>query len=139
VPSILTGKWDGSRDLLLDSVSIHYRRQEAPRFIGFVPKSGKTKGIMREGHDFLFMLMDPCQALVEPDFILLPVAVRHVDPQPIRSALSKRLAVREFEQRPSDIVLLRVDELRHGICAAPMVQLVGKIELRLIEQPLAQG
>jgi hypothetical protein len=69
----------------------------------------------------------------------VPVAVGNVDPQPIRSALSKRLAVREFEQRPSDIVLLRVDELRHGICAAPMVQLVGKIELRLIEQPLAQG
>src|SRR5437667_4303937 len=101
--------------------------QEGPRFIGFVPKSGKAEGIIREGQDFLFVLMDPCQALVERNFILLPVAVGNVDRQPISSTLSKRLAFRKFEQRPSDIVRLRINQLRHGISAAPMVQLVRKI------------
>src|SRR5437867_1776896 len=113
-------------------------RQEGPRLIGFVPKSEKIKGIICEGHDFLFMLMDPCQALVKRNFILLPVAVGNMDCQPISSTLSKRLAFRKFEQRPSDVIRLRINQLRHGISAAPMIQLVRKIKLRFIKEPLSQ-
>src|SRR5215469_15228078 len=103
-------------------------RQKKPRFIGFVPKRVRTKRIVREVDDFLFMLMDPCQALVERNFVLLPVTVGNVNRQPIGSTLSKRFAFCKFEQRPSDVVRLRVHQLRDGISAAPMIQLVREKE-----------
>src|SRR5262245_16107931 len=113
-------------------------RQESPRFIGFVPKSVSTQGVVRESDDFLFVLVYPCQPLVERHLILLPVTVGGMDRQPISAALSERFAFREFEQRPSDVVGLRVYQLRHRIRASAMVQLVGKKELRFIQQPLRE-
>lgn len=92
--------------------------QEGPGFIRFVPKSVHPKGIIRKGNDFLFVLMDPGQALVERNFVSLPVAVGDVDRQPISSTLSKWLAFRKFEQGPSDVVRLGINELGYRISAA---------------------
>jgi hypothetical protein len=61
------------------------------------------------------MPVNPCQAVLERYFVPLPLAVGQVDLQPICAMLAKGLAFGEFEGRPSDIVRLRVDELRHGI------------------------
>src|SRR5438552_7990717 len=33
-------------------------RQESPRFIGFIPKSVRANGIVREGDDFRFVFVD---------------------------------------------------------------------------------
>jgi hypothetical protein len=72
--------------------------QERPWFIGFIPESVRTEGIVRERDDFRFVFVDPSQTLVKRHFVLLPIAVGDVDRQPIRATFSKRLACREFEQ-----------------------------------------
>jgi hypothetical protein len=96
-----------------------------------------TQGVRGEAHNFLFMLMDPGQTLVERDFIQ-PVAVGQMNRQPIRSTLAKWLAFGEYEQGSSDIVRLRIHQLRQGIRAATVIQLVRKIDVRFIEQAFRQ-
>src|SRR5689334_8432591 len=95
-----------------------------------------TKGIFREGDDFPLVFVNPSQPPLKRYFFLLPVTVGEVDPQPIRSTLSNRLAVCKFKNGSSAIVRLRVDELRHGISTAPMVQLMRKEESRFVDQAL---
>src|SRR6266853_5752873 len=74
---------------------------DQPRFFGFLPEPVTVKGMRREGEDVLFVLPDPAHALVERGFVLAE-AVREVDRQPVRSPLSQRLTVGEFEGRPAD-------------------------------------
>ena len=101
------------------------------------PTGRSLKRIVREGDDFPLVFVDPSHALLKRYFVL-PITVGKVDRQPVRSTLSKRLAVREFKQGSSVIVRLRVDQLRYGISAPTMVQLVWKMESRFVEQELTQ-
>src|SRR6516225_8811517 len=94
--------------------------EKQPWLIGFVPQRMSTQRIVGEGEDVLFMLIEPCQPHFERDFVPFPVAVGNMDLQPIRATFSQRFAFAKFEQRPSDLIRLRIDELRHGIRAAAM-------------------
>src|SRR5438477_1252397 len=95
--------------------------EEQPRLIGFVPYRMNTQRIVGEAEDFLFMLIEPCNPPFERDFVPLPVAVGNVDLQPILSTFSEFFADAEFEQRPSDVIRLGIDELGHGIRTAAMI------------------
>src|SRR5215467_6669712 len=95
--------------------------EEQPWFIRFVPQRADTQRIVCDCEDFLFMLIEPRNPLFEGDFVPLPEAVGSMDLQPVRAALSQLFSHPKFEQRPSDVVRLRIDQLRHGICAAAMV------------------
>jgi hypothetical protein len=110
--------------------------EEQPWLGGLLPQPMITQGIAGEVDDFPFMLIEPFQPLFERDFVSLPVAVGNVDLQPICATLSEHFAFAKFEQRSSGLIRLRIDELRHGISAAAMIQLPRKIELGLREQPL---
>ena len=101
------------------------------------PTGRSLKRIVREGDDFRFVFVNPSHAFVKRYFVL-SVAVGDVDRQPIRSTLSKRLAVCKFKQGSAAIVRLSVDQLRHRVSTAPMVQLMRKIKSRFVEQALTQ-
>src|SRR5438552_1383587 len=95
--------------------------EEQPRLIRLVPQRADTERIAGEREDFLFMLIEPRSPLFEGDFVPLPEAVGNVDLQPARAALSQLFAHPEFEQRPSPVVRLRINQLRHGIGAGAVV------------------
>src|SRR3954468_13280308 len=95
--------------------------EKQPRFIRLVPQRADTERIAGEREDFLFMLIEPPNPLFERDFVPLPEAVGNVNLQPVRAALSQLFAYPEIEQRPSPVVRLRIDQLRHGIGAGAMI------------------